>query len=142
MSTGPYEIPNLDYVVEGVYTNTGANGAYRGAGRPEATFYLERLMDLIADEAGLDPADVRRVNFIQPDKFPYHTLSGERYDTGEYEKPLDRALELVDYAGLRREQAELRSRAATSASVSPRTSRFAASAPGRAPPCASSRVAK
>jgi CO/xanthine dehydrogenase Mo-binding subunit len=108
MSTGPYEIPNLDYVVEGVYTNTGANGAYRGAGRPEATFYLERLMDLIADEGGLDPAEVRRVNFIAPDKFPYTTLSGEQYDTGEYEKPLDRALELVDYQGLRREQAELR----------------------------------
>ncbi len=108
MSTGPYEIPNLDYVVEGVYTNTGANGAYRGAGRPEATFYLERLLDLIADEGGLEPAEVRRVNFIAPDKFPYTTLSGERYDTGEYEKPLDRALELVDYQGLRREQAALR----------------------------------
>jgi carbon-monoxide dehydrogenase large subunit len=108
MSTGPYEVPNLDYVVEGVYTNTGANGAYRGAGRPEATFYLERLMDLIADEAGLDPAEVRRVNFITPDKFPYTTLTGEQYDTGEYEKPLDRALELVDYQRLRREQNELR----------------------------------
>jgi carbon-monoxide dehydrogenase large subunit len=108
MSTGPYEIPNLDYVVEGVYTNTGANGAYRGAGRPEATFYLERLMDLIADKGGLDPVDVRRVNFIQPDKFPYTTLSGEHYDTGEYEKPLDRALELIGYDKLRKEQAELR----------------------------------
>ena len=108
MSTGPYEVPNLDYVVEGVYTNTGANGAYRGAGRPEATFYLERLMDLIADEGGLDPAEVRRVNFIQPDKFPYTTLSGERYDTGEYEKPLDRALELAGYQRLREEQAGLR----------------------------------
>jgi carbon-monoxide dehydrogenase large subunit len=108
MSTGPYEVPNLDYVVEGVYTNTGANGAYRGAGRPEATFYLERLMDLIADEAGLDPAEVRRVNFIAPDKFPYTTLSGERYDTGEYEKPLDRALELIDYQRLRQEQDDLR----------------------------------
>lgn len=108
MSTGPYEVPNLDYVVEGVYTNTGANGAYRGAGRPEATFYLERLMDLIADEGGLDPAEVRRVNFIQPDKFPYTTLSGERYDTGEYEKPLDRALELAGYQELRAEQARLR----------------------------------
>ena len=89
MSTGPYEIPNLDYVVEGVYTNTMANGAYRGAGRPEAAYYLERLIDLIADEGGLDPVEVRRVNFIQPDKFPYTTLSGEHYDTGEYEKPLD-----------------------------------------------------
>ena len=89
MSTGPYEVPNLDYVVEGVYTNTMANGAYRGAGRPEATFYLERLMDLIADEGGLDPAEVRRANFIPPDSFPYTTLSGEHYDTGEYAKPLD-----------------------------------------------------
>ena len=108
MGQGPYEIPNFDYMVEGVYTNTGANGAYRGAGRPEATFYLERLMDIIADEVGRDPAEVRRVNFITPDKFPYTTLTGERYDTGEYEKPLDRALELVDYPRLRREQAELR----------------------------------
>jgi aerobic carbon-monoxide dehydrogenase large subunit len=108
MATGPYEIPNLDYMVEGVYTNTGANGAYRGAGRPEATFYLERLMDIIADEAGLDPATVRRVNFITPDKFPYTTHTREQYDTGEYEKPLDRALELVDYPRLRQEQAELR----------------------------------
>ncbi len=108
MSTGPYEIPNLDYVVEGVYTNTGANGAYRGAGRPEATFYLERLMDLIADEGGLDPVTVRRKNFITPEKFPYTTLSGEHYDTGEYEKPLDRALELVGYEQLRQEQARLR----------------------------------
>jgi carbon-monoxide dehydrogenase large subunit len=108
MSTGPYEIPNLDYVVEGVYTNTMANGAYRGAGRPEAAFYLERLVDMIADRGGLDPAEVRRVNFIQPDKFPYTTLSGEHYDTGEYEKPLNKALELVGYEQLRKEQAELR----------------------------------
>jgi carbon-monoxide dehydrogenase large subunit len=108
MSTGPYVVPNLDYVVEGVYTNTMANGAYRGAGRPEATFYLERLMDLIADEGKLDPVQVRRVNFIQPDKFPYNTLSGEQYDTGEYEKPLNKALELIGYQQLRKEQAELR----------------------------------
>jgi len=108
MSTGPYIIPNLDYMVEGVYTNTVCNGAYRGAGRPEATFYLERLMDLIADEAGVDPAEVRRVNFIPPEQFPYATLTGERYDTGEYEKPLDKALELVGYQELRRQQEEMR----------------------------------
>ncbi|HEU0114554.1 MAG TPA: molybdopterin cofactor-binding domain-containing protein, partial [Thermomicrobiales bacterium] len=109
MSTGPYEIPNLDYVVEGVYTNTMANGAYRGAGRPEATFYLERVIDLIADAGGLDPVAVRRVNFIPPERFPYTTLSGEHYDTGDYEKALDRALELVDYRQLRQTQAALRS---------------------------------
>ena len=108
MSTGPYEIPNLDYVVEGVYTNTRANGAYRGAGRPEATFYLERLMDLIADEGGLDPAEVRRVNFIPPDKFPYTTLTGEHYDTGEYEKPLDQGAGAGRLRRLRQEQDELR----------------------------------
>lgn len=108
MSTGPYLIPNLDYVVEGVYTNTMANGAYRGAGRPEAAYYLERMMDMIADEAKLDPTEVRRVNFVQPDQFPYHTLSGETYDTGEYEKPLNKAMELIDYQGLRKHQAELR----------------------------------
>lgn len=108
MSTGPYIVPNLDYTVEGVYTNTMANGAYRGAGRPEASFYLERLMDQVADQGGLDPADVRRVNFIQPDQFPFTTLTGEKYDTGEYEKPLDKALEVAGYAKLRAEQAELR----------------------------------
>lgn len=64
MSTGPYIIPNLDYNVTGVYTNTMANGAYRGAGRPEAAFYLERVMDMIADAGALDPAEVRRANFI------------------------------------------------------------------------------
>ena len=108
MSTGPYLIENVDYEVLGAYTNTMANGAYRGAGRPEATFYLERLMDLLADDGGLDPAEVRRVNFIPPESFPFTTLSGENYDTGEYEKPLNKALELIGYAALRTEQAELR----------------------------------
>ncbi|HEY8446057.1 MAG TPA: xanthine dehydrogenase family protein molybdopterin-binding subunit, partial [Thermomicrobiales bacterium] len=108
MATGPYEIPNLDYMVEGVYTNTVTNGAYRGAGRPEAAYYLDRLMDLVADEAGLDPAEVRRVNFIPPDKFPYRTLSGETYDSGEYEKALNKALEVAGYQELRRQQEELR----------------------------------
>ena len=108
MSTGPYDIPNLDYEVLGVYTNTMANGAYRGAGRPEAAYYLERVMDLLADEGGLDPVEVRRINFLQPEQFPYTTLTGEHYDTGEYEKPLDKALEVADYAGLRKEQAEAR----------------------------------
>ncbi|CAN5862840.1 molybdopterin-dependent oxidoreductase [soil metagenome] len=108
MSTGPYLIDNIDYEVLGVYTNTMANGAYRGAGRPEAAFYLERLMDLVADEGGLEPAAVRRVNFIPPDMFPYTTLTEEQYDTGEYEKALDKALEVIEYGKLREEQAQLR----------------------------------
>ncbi|MBX3071579.1 MAG: xanthine dehydrogenase family protein molybdopterin-binding subunit [Thermomicrobiales bacterium] len=108
MSAGPYLVDNLDYVVEGVYTNTMANGAYRGAGRPEAAFYLERLMDLIADKGGLDPTEVRRVNFIPPEQFPFETLTGEVYDTGEYAKALDHAMEVIDYKTLRQEQARLR----------------------------------
>lgn len=108
MSAGPYLVDNLDYVVEGVYTNTMANGAYRGAGRPEAAFYLERLMDLIADKGGLDPTEVRRVNFIPPEKFPFTTLTDEVYDSGEYAKALNRAMEIVGYEDLREEQARLR----------------------------------
>jgi carbon-monoxide dehydrogenase large subunit len=108
MSTGPYVVPNLDYNVTGVYTNTMANGAYRGAGRPEAAYYLERVIDMVADRGGLDPAEVRRVNFIPPDQFPYTTLSGEHYDTGEYDKPLSKALDVIGYQKLRQEQAEAR----------------------------------
>jgi aerobic carbon-monoxide dehydrogenase large subunit len=108
MCTGCYEIPAVDYHVVGVYTNTMANGAYRGAGRPEAAYYIERAMDLLADAAGLDPVEIRRKNFIRPDKFPYNTPSGERYDTGEYDKALTKAIEVTGYDQLRREQAEAR----------------------------------
>jgi carbon-monoxide dehydrogenase large subunit len=108
MSTGPYLIENVDYEVIGAYTNTMANGAYRGAGRPEATFYLERLMDMVADEGGLDPTEVRKANFIPPDKFPFVTLTGETYDSAEHQKALDKAKELIEYDTLRAEQAKLR----------------------------------
>ena len=108
MAVGCYDIPAVDLHTIGVLTNTMDIGAYRGAGRPEAAFYIERTIDLVADAAKLDPADVRRVNFTTPDKFPYTTATGERYDTGEYAKALDRALEVSDYPGLRRRQAELR----------------------------------
>ena len=108
MATGCYDIPAIQYDVIGVYTNTGANGAYRGAGRPEAAYYIERIADLVADKAGLDPVDVRRVNFIQPDQFPFDTLAGPQYDSGDYDKALSKALEVVDYQALRQEQAELR----------------------------------
>jgi aerobic carbon-monoxide dehydrogenase large subunit len=108
MGVGCYDIPAVDQEATGVYTNTMAVGAYRGAGRPEAAYYIERIVDLIADEAGLDPVEVRRVNFIQPDQFPYVTSAGERYDTGDYEKALNKALEVSGYEQLRKEQAELR----------------------------------
>ncbi|HWV23558.1 MAG TPA: xanthine dehydrogenase family protein molybdopterin-binding subunit [Thermomicrobiales bacterium] len=108
MATGCYDIPAIQYDVLGVYTNTGANGAYRGAGRPEAAYYIERIVDLMADESGIDPVELRRRNFIQPDQFPFNTLAGPQYDSGEYDKALTRALEEVDYEGLRKHQAELR----------------------------------
>jgi carbon-monoxide dehydrogenase large subunit len=87
-----------------VFTHTTPVAAYRGAGRPEAAYYLERLVDLIAAELDLAPEAVRRKNFIPPSAFPYTTPTGQRYDSGEYEKALSRALELSGYAALRAEQ--------------------------------------
>jgi len=112
MLSGPYKIPTIHGQVVGVYTNTGMVDAYRGAGRPEATYVVERAVDLVAQKLGLDPVEVRRKNLLQPKDFPYDPgiLSGLKYDTGDYEKPLARALEIVDYEGLRREQEEARAR--------------------------------
>jgi carbon-monoxide dehydrogenase large subunit len=108
MAAGCYDVPALDFHAIGYFTNTMAVGAYRGAGRPEAAYYVERVMDLIADEGGLDPAEVRRINFIQPEAFPVTTAAGERYDSGDYEKALDKALEVSGYKKLRQEQKEAR----------------------------------
>ena len=91
---GPYRTPAARVEVVGVTTNKGPSGAYRGAGGPEAAFCMERTMDLVAKELDLDPVEVRRKNFIQPDAFPYTTATGITYDSGNYEKSLDRALEL------------------------------------------------
>ena len=108
MLVGCYDIPAVEIHAVGVYTNTMAVGAYRGAGRPEAAYYIERMVDLVADALGLDPAEVRRVNFIRPEQFPYTTATGERYDTGEYEKALNRALEVAKYQEWRQRQQEMR----------------------------------
>src|ERR671931_881800 len=110
MLSGAYRIPNIHCQVLGVYTNTGMVDAYRGAGRPEATYVVERAADLVSAELGLDPVEVRRRNFVPNDAFPYDPkiLAGLSYDSGDYEKTLDRALEAVDYEGFRREQEEAR----------------------------------
>jgi carbon-monoxide dehydrogenase large subunit len=114
MLSGAYRIPNIHCRVRGVYTNTGMVDAYRGAGRPEATFVVERAVDLLAKELDLDPVEVRRKNFVPTDAFPYepgsNILKGLAYDTGDYDKTLDRALELVGYPGFRREQEEWRAK--------------------------------
>ncbi|MBX6342988.1 MAG: molybdopterin-dependent oxidoreductase, partial [Thermomicrobiaceae bacterium] len=110
MSTGPYRVRNLRTVVTGVLTNTTPTGSYRGAGRPEAAYMLERLMDAIAREVGRDPAEVRARNFIPRDAFPYRGATGVLYDSGDYQRALDEALRRVDYPRLRAEQAEARRR--------------------------------
>ncbi|MBZ0310490.1 MAG: molybdopterin-dependent oxidoreductase, partial [Anaerolineae bacterium] len=104
--SGAYKIPNIYCHVWGVYTNTAMVDAYRGAGRPEATFVIERAVDMVADELGMDKADIRRKNFIPADAFPYDPkiLNGLKYDSGDYDKALDQALEMVGYQNLRQEQ--------------------------------------
>ena len=108
MACGVYEIPKVEIDVKAVVTNTTPIGPVRGAGRPEATQMLERAMDLLAAELSLDPAEVRRRNFIPNDAFPYTTPSGANYDSGDYGGALDLALEAADYESLRREQASRR----------------------------------
>ena len=108
MSHGTYRIPKLHYQARSVVTNTTSTGAYRGAGRPEATQMLERTMDIAADQLGIDPTEIRRRNLLQPADFPLMTSTGAAYDCGEYEKALDFALEKADYKGLLAEQARRR----------------------------------
>lgn len=105
---GPYAIPHVDVEVFGVLTHTTPVEAYRGAGRPEATYLLERLVDLYAREIGMDPVEVRRRNFIPAGRFPYTTPTGLTYDSGDYGRALEKALEQLDYAALRHQQEELR----------------------------------
>ena len=107
---GCYVVPACDITVTGALTTTAPVSAYRGAGRPEACFFIERLMDAAARATGLDPAEIRRRNFIAADRFPFKTATGQVYDSGDYLLALDRALAAADYDGLRREQAARRER--------------------------------
>ena len=97
--TGPYQIPAVHAQILGVITNKTPTAAYRGTGSPEAAFCIERTLDLIANDLGLDPAEVRRRNYIPAGSFPYTTCTGVVYDSGDYARALERALELVDYPG-------------------------------------------
>ena len=112
MLSGAYKTPHIYCNVLGTYTNTAMVDAYRGAGRPEATYLVERTVDLIAHELNMDPVEVRRKNFIQPGDYPYapadNILAGLKYDSGDYEKALDKALDLVNYSSFRQEQEEAR----------------------------------
>ena len=108
MASGNYDIPSVHFKASNVFTHTIAVAAYRGAGRPEAIYYIERAIDMIADELGLDAAEVRRRNYIKPEQFPYKTPTGSTYDSGDYEGNLNTALSTAKYAALRAEQAERR----------------------------------
>ena len=102
---GQYKTPNIHVQTHGVYTNTTPVDAYRGAGRPEATFVVERIVEAAARETGRDPAELRRLNMIEPGDFPYETPVALLYDTGNYQASLDRALQLVDYGGFKQRRA-------------------------------------
>ena len=108
LSQAVYDIPAIDFFAQSVVTNTTFIGAYRGAGRPEATQMVERILDKAANAIGMDPAELRRKNYLQPGAFPLTTLVGANYDSGEYERALDAVLEASGYSDLRAEQARRR----------------------------------
>lgn len=108
VAQGPYHLKAFEGRAIGVFTNRTPTDAYRGAGRPEATYLIERVIDLVAQETGVDPVAVRRLNFVRKEEQPFTSLLGLTYDSGDYTITLDKALQMVDYDGLRREQAEKR----------------------------------
>ena len=105
---GVYDVPLYSFSCTGVFTTKTPTDAYRGAGRPEATYAVERAMDALARQVGVDPAEIRRRNFITKAQFPYTSAPGLLFDSGDYEPALERALELVGYDALRKEQANRR----------------------------------
>src|SRR5205809_417440 len=104
MGVGVYKFTNVDLKSTCVFTNSTPVAAYRGAGRPEAAYYLERLIDVVAQELGKKPEEIRRKNFIPPSAFPYATPTGQRYDSGEYDRALTKALEIAGVEKLRGDQ--------------------------------------
>jgi carbon-monoxide dehydrogenase large subunit len=101
MANGTYDIPAIRTTLTEVFTNKTPTDAYRGAGRPEATYFVERAMDMLARELNMDPAEIRRKNFIKPDQFPFATQMGAVYDSGDYEKALNAALTACNWEGLK-----------------------------------------
>ncbi len=110
LAQGVYAIPKVELNARSAATNTTTTAAYRGAGRPEATAMLERIIDMAADELEIDPVELRRRNLLPPDAFPLTTVTGANYDVGEYAKALDEVCRVAGYDALRAEQAERRAR--------------------------------
>ncbi|MCY4632417.1 MAG: xanthine dehydrogenase family protein molybdopterin-binding subunit, partial [bacterium] len=107
-AVGPYRMSSIGYDLTAVLTNKCQQGAYRGFGSEVGNWILERMVDLMATELDMDPVDIRRMNFIQPDQFPYFIPTGNVYDSGDYEAVLNKTMELSDYRGWRKRQAEMR----------------------------------
>ncbi|MEM8665093.1 MAG: xanthine dehydrogenase family protein molybdopterin-binding subunit [Pseudomonadota bacterium] len=110
MSTGVYDIPVMYVAVKGIYTHTVPVDAYRGAGRPEAAYTIERLVDEAARITGTDRLEMRRKNFIKPEQMPYKTAANRTYDTGEFDGHMTRALEVIDWDGFSAREAESKAR--------------------------------
>ncbi|WP_422011632.1 xanthine dehydrogenase family protein molybdopterin-binding subunit [Reyranella sp.] len=110
VTTGTYDIPMIDLRITCVITNTATIGAYRGAGRPECILNLERLMDTAARQIGMDPAELRRRNFVKPSQMPYTTAMGEKYDSGDFNLFLTKTLEAADWDGFAARKAEAEKR--------------------------------
>ena len=108
MMPGLYRTPNISADIIGAFTNCTPTDAYRGAGRPEATHGIERMVDMVAAELKMDPAEIRLKNFIRNEEFPFPTATGLVYDTGDYAAPLKKAMEMASYDNLRKEQVEAR----------------------------------
>jgi carbon-monoxide dehydrogenase large subunit len=108
MMPGIYRFPNISADIVGVFTNCMPTDAYRGAGRPEATHTIERMVDILAAELHMDPAEIRLKNFVAPNEFPYVTATGLTYDSGDYAAPLKKALDLANYSALRDQQRDAR----------------------------------
>ena len=106
LTTGPYDIGAMHAVADAVFTNTTPLVPYRGAGRPEAAYLIERLMDEAALQIGMDPVELRRRNFIKPEQMPYHTQTHYVYNSGEFEEAMDKCLELADWAGFAARKAQ------------------------------------
>src|SRR6185312_12176368 len=101
MLPGLYKFRNVSADIVGVFTNAMSTDAYRGAGRPEATHGIERMVDILAAELKMDPAEIRVKNFVHREEFPFPTATGLMYDSGNYAAPLDKAMATVDYKNLR-----------------------------------------
>ncbi len=108
MAPGVYSFRNIEWTTYGVFTNKVPYDAYRGAGRPEGAYIIERVVDLVAGALGMDPVDIRRKNFISGESFPYETPTGMVYDSGDYHASMDKALETSDYSEMRRAQEQAR----------------------------------